>query len=187
MVNQATPKDEGQPKRGPGRPRKTHNSEPNFTQMDVLAAVRRRRELDDKKEALTKEFKALNRELKRVGITLKLFNATYNRLNMTDMAIERAERERIKLERYMGLPIGTQMGFFDEKEEIQQQEFDAADPENGTPAFRKGRLWGAMNLDSASPFQEGTPEDQDFQKGRLEGQKDYQEFLKREKAQKEKA
>lgn len=174
-------------KTGKGDPGPGHNSNaPQFTEGDIAYLVRRQKAIDEKAEAVAKEQKGLNREMKRLKVTQKHFKEVYRRLGMSDTQIEKIERERIALAKFMGMPVGTQMGFFDDRPD----EFAQKAPENGeveTQAFKRGRTCAMLDLGvESSPYDPAGPDHQEFLAGHDAGTKEKQAYDK-EQAEKAKA
>lgn len=109
MVETAKPQVEGN-----GDADATHNQ---FNQSDTLYWIHRHREIEAKEKALKKERNMLRRDMKNQGVMLNEFDRMRGLMEMSDSAIEDTFKQLFRLMRFVALPIGTQIGFFDDRPE----------------------------------------------------------------------
>lgn len=142
-------------------PDKTHNLP---TQEEFLQYVARHVVLENEINKLKKKKTLMRREMKNAGIDCQTFDAVRKLHAIGDEAIEDQMRQLTRYMQYMNLPIGTQMGFFDEQPQEQTTDVVAK-------ALKEGKVAGMMggNMDD-NPHELNTDAGQEWQKGYNEGQ-----------------
>lgn len=143
-------------------PDKTHNLP---TQAEVLQYVARHNAIENSQAELRKKKNLMRREMKNSGIDCQTFDAVRKLISLGDEVIEDQMRQTVQYMRYMNLPIGSQMGFFDD------QPPDTSAPDVVEKAHADGLAAGMMasNFDD-NPHELNTPAGQEWQKGYNEGQ-----------------
>ncbi len=137
-----------------------------FTQNELFAFIARHKTIDGKIKALKKTQNMLRREVKNNGILLHVFDEMRKAFETpNDSELEETNRQRIRIAKFLGMPIGTQMGFFDSIPD------EAATPSMVQRAHEQGIVAGntAVNLDDC-PHDADTDVWQEWTKGWHEGQ-----------------
>ena len=140
---------------------KTHNQP---TQEEFLQYVARHVVLEGEIDKLKKKKNLMRREMKNAGIDCQTFDAIRKLHGLGDEAIEDQMRQTVRYLRFMNLPIGAQVGFFDEQPAEQSEELNEK-------AFKEGRVAGMMGANMDDNHHElNTDAGQEWQKGYNEGQ-----------------
>lgn len=121
-------------------------------------------------------YRAALKEAKKAGVSTQAISWYQATRNRDPEEVDRETRERNRLARVMGLPIGTQLGLFDDggtvAGAVDQAKIAAEQAGEKQPgdAFNEGLLAGKDGKAlSTNPFEEGTPSFDDFERGWGEG------------------
>lgn len=151
-----------------------HNSSkaPEVDQTTFLYFLGRQKEIEEELSALKAKKKKLRRQARDEGIVLADMDAMLRLEALGDDAVEEHFRNQIQYARYMRLPVGTQLGFFDE---------EVPEAKETTPEKSKqdGRAAGLRGSDlSDNPHEMNTKAGQGWAEGWHDGQKELAEQLK---------